>query len=130
MKPMTDNPLDRVPESPKPSLGIWFALLGPPSAALLHLQMSFILEHTACATGTKIQIHIYTLISLLVVAWAALIAHRHWVAQGSEDPGQHAGPAGTLRLMALLGMIGAGVFTLFILAQWYPNVMLPTCIRT
>jgi hypothetical protein len=32
--------------------------------------------------------------------------------------------------MALLGMIGAGIFTLFILAQWFPNAMLPVCIRT
>jgi hypothetical protein len=130
MKPQTDNPLDRIPESPKPSVGIWFALLAPPSVALLHLQMSFALEHTACSTGSKLQIHIFTILSLLVIAWAGFIARRHWVQLGSEDPGQHPGPLGTLRLMSLLGMIGTGIFTLFILAQWFPNFVLPVCIRT
>jgi hypothetical protein len=130
VKPQTDNPLDRIPESPKPSVGIWFALLGPPSAALLHLQMSYVFEHVACSTGSKLGIHIYTLLSLLIIAWAGLIARRHWIAEGSEGPGQHPGPLGTIRLMALSGMIGAGIFTLFVLAQWFPNIMLPVCIRT
>jgi hypothetical protein len=130
MKPLTDNPLDRIPESAKPSVGIWFAVLGPPSAALLHLQMSYSLEHTACATGTKVQIHIFTILCLAVVAWSGIIARRHWVDLGSDDPGQHPGPLGTLRLMSLMGMVGAGIFTLFILAQWFPNFVLPVCIRT
>jgi hypothetical protein len=127
---MTNNPLDRIPESPRPAIGIWFALLGPPMAALLHLQMSYALEHTACSTGTKLQLHIWTVLCLIVVAAAGLVARRHWIALGSEDPGQHPGPVGTLRLMSLLGMIGAGIFTLFILAQWFPNAMLPVCIQT
>ena len=130
MKPMTENPLDRIPESPKPSLGIWFGLLGPPMAALLHLQMSYALEHTACATGNKLQLHIWTAVCLIIVLAAGLIAHRHWVALGSEGPGEQPGPSGTRRLMSLLGMIGAGIFTLFILAQWFPSLMLPVCIQT
>jgi hypothetical protein len=130
MKPQTDNPLDRVPESPKPSVGIWFSLLTPPSVALLHLQLSYVLEHVACSTGSKLQIHIYTIVSLVVVAVAGLVARRHWVELGSDDPGQHPGPVGSLRLMSLFGMIGSGIFTLFILAQWFPNFILPVCIRT
>jgi hypothetical protein len=130
MKPMTDNPLDRIPESPKPSVGIWFAFIGPISMALLHLQFSYVLEHTACSTGTKLQTHIFSVISVFVIAWAYVVAHRHWVAAGSDDPGQHAGPIGTERLMALGGMILSGISMLFVLAQWFPNFILPVCIRT
>jgi len=130
MKPMTDNPLDRVPESPRPVTGIWLSFLVPPLVGLLHLQMSYTLEHVACSTGSTMQIHIYTIVSLLVVAWCGLVARRHWVSLGSDDPGQHPGPLGSLRLMSLLGMIGSLVSALFILAQWYPNLILPVCIRT
>ncbi|HUQ47676.1 MAG TPA: hypothetical protein VM053_05450 [Gemmatimonadaceae bacterium] len=130
MKPQTDNPLDRIPESPTPAVGIWFALIGPPTTALLHVQMSYALEHVACSTGSRMGIHAYTLLSLLIIGWAGLIARRHWIAAGADDPGQLPGPVGTIRLMALLGMIGSGIFTLFVLAQWFPNVMLPVCIRT
>ena len=130
MNPMTDNPIDRIPESPKPAFGIWFALLLPPSVALLHLQFSYVLEHVACSTGSQLPIHVFTVLCLLVLAWAGLLAHRHWVEQGSDDPGQHPGPVGRVRLMALGGMIGAGIFTLFVLAQWFPNFVLPVCIQT
>jgi hypothetical protein len=49
---------------------------------------------------------------------------------GSDDPAQLPGPLGTRRLMALLGMIGSGIFGLFILAQWFPTFILSTCVRT
>jgi hypothetical protein len=61
---------------------------------------------------------------------AAVIARREWVRLGSDDPAQLPGPLGTRRLMALLGMIGSGIFGLFILAQWFPTFILSTCVRT
>lgn len=130
MKPMTDNSMDRVPESPRPVLGIWIAFVLPLLVALLHLQISYSLEHVACSTGSTIQIHIYTVVSLVVVVVCGLVARRHWISLGSADPGQHPGPVGSLRLMSLLGMIGSVMAVLFILAQWFPNFILPVCIRT
>jgi hypothetical protein len=130
MNTRNDDPTGRVPASIWPSVPIWFANLAPPIAALAHLQFSFVLEHTACATGSKIGIHIITFILMAVVVWAAIVAHRHWVILGSDDPKQHPGPLGSRRLLALFGMIGAGIFGLFILAQWLPNFVLGTCVRT
>jgi hypothetical protein len=126
----SDDPVDRIPGSVWPQVPIWFANLAPPIAALAHLQFSFILEHTACATRSKIQIHIITFILMAVVVWAGLLAHRKWVAYGSDPPKDHPGPLGSRRLLALLGMIGAFIFGLFILAQWFPNWVLGTCVRT
>jgi hypothetical protein len=109
---------------------IWFCTLAPPVAAILHLQFSYVLEHTACATRSKVGIHIITAFLLSIVIFAAVIARREWVREGSENPKQFPGPVGTRRLMALLGMVGAGIFALFILAQWFPNFVLDTCVRT
>ena len=130
MKPRSDEPLDRVPESIWPSVPIWFANLAPPIAALAHLQFSFVLEHTACATGSKIGIHVITAVLLAIVIWAGLLARRKWLELGADDPKQLPGPPGSRRLMALFGMIGAFIFGLFIIAQWFPNLVLGTCVRT
>lgn len=130
MTERSDDPLSRVPESPRRSVPIWFAFLLPPVMGLLHLQISYPLDHTACDSGTPAQIHIFSIIALAVDVFAGWLAHREWVRLGSENPGQLPGPAGSRRLMALLGMIGAGVFALFILAQWFPNFVLSPCIRT
>ena len=130
MKPRSDDPRDRVPESPMPSIPVWLAFLLPPVMALLHLQISYPLDHVACDTGTKLHIHIFSIASLIVDALAGWLAHREWVRLGSENPGQLPRPLGSRRLMALMGMIGAGLFALFILAQWLPNFVLPPCIRT
>ena len=130
MKPRSDDPVDRVPGSPWPQVPIWYANLGPPIAALAHLQFSFILEHTACATRSKIGMHIITLILMGVIVTSGLTGYRYWVKLGSEPPKQLPGPIGTRRLMALFGIIGAFIFGLFILAQWFPNFVLGTCERT
>jgi hypothetical protein len=130
MKPRSDDPVDRIPESPKPEIPIWYAALAPPIAAITHLQFSFVLEHTACATRTKIQMHVLSIFLLAIVVSAAVVAHREWVKLGSDDPAQLPGPLGTRRLMALFGMLGALIFGLFILAQWFPNFVLGTCVRT
>jgi len=130
MKPRSDAPLDRVPGRIRPSVPIWYATLAPPIAAILHLQFSFVLEHAACATRSKIGIHILTAVLLAVVISAGLLARRKWLELGADDPGQLPGPLGTQRLMALFGMLGAFIFGLFILAQWFPNFVLGTCVRT
>lgn len=130
MKPRSDNPVDRIPESPKPSIAIWVACLLPPVMAIFHLQFSYPLDHVACATGSKLPLHIFSIAALLVDAFAGWLAHREWVRFGSENPGQLPGPLGSRRLLALLGMMGAAIFALFILAQWFPNFVLPPCIRT
>ena len=105
LKARSDDPLHRVPESIWGVVPIWFGLLGAPIAALAHLQFSYVLEHTACATGSKLGIHLVTLLLLGVVVAAGIVAHREWVRLGSEDPKQYPGPLGSRRLMALLGMI-------------------------
>ena len=122
--------MDRVPGSPRPEIAIWFANLAPPIAALAHLQFSFVLEHTACATQSKIGMHVITVILLAIVIWAGLVARAEWGKLGADDPKQLPGPLGPRRLLALLGMIGAFIFGLFILAQWFPNLVLGTCVRT
>lgn len=130
LKPRSDEPLDRVPGSILSEVPIWFGALAGPIAAIAHLQFSFVLEHTACATGSKIGIHLISFFLLAIVIVAGVVAHREWVRLGSENPKQYPGPLGSRRFLALLGMIDTFIFGLFILAQWFPNVVLGTCVRT
>lgn len=130
LKARSDEPLDRVPGSIWSEVPIWFGALGAPIAAIAHLQFSFILGHTACATGSKIGIHLISFFLLAIVIAAGIVAHREWVKRGSEDPKQYPGPSGSRRFLALLGMIDTFIFGLFILAQWFPNLVLGTCVRT
>jgi hypothetical protein len=130
MKKRSDDPLDRVPGPIRPEFPLWFASLAPPIAAIGHLQFSYILEHTACSTQTKLQIHIATLIFLALVIAGGVVARREWVRLGAEPPDQLPGRLGAGRFLALIGMIGAAIFGLFILAQWFPNFVLGPCIRT
>lgn len=130
LKARSDEPLDRVPASIWSEVPIWFGALGAPIAAIAHLQFSFVLEHTACATRSKIGIHLVSLFLFTIVIAAGIVAHREWVKLGSEDPKQYPGPLGSRRFLALLGMIDTFIFGLFILAQWFPNLVLGTCVRT
>ena len=130
LKARSNDPVDRIPGSIWREVPIWFGLLGAPIAALAHLQFSFVLEHTACATRSKLGIHMISLILFGIVVAAGIVAHREWVKLGEEDPKQYPGPLGSRRLMALLGMIDTLIFGLFILAQWFPNLVLGTCVRT
>ena len=130
MTARSDDPLSRVPGSPRPAIAIWFCLIAPPLMALLHLQLIYPLDHVACSTGTKVLIHLYTVLSLVVVAIGGWIGRREWVRFGSHEPRKGPPPEGTRRLMALMGMIGSLLFALFILAQWFPTLMLSPCIRT
>ena len=130
MRARSDNPLDRVPGRIWSEVPIWFGALGAPIAALAHLQFSYVLEHTACATRSKLGTHLITFVLLSIVIAAGIVAHREWVKLGSEEPSQYPGPLGSRRFLALLGMIDTLIFGLFILAQWFPNFVLGTCVRT
>jgi hypothetical protein len=129
MTKRSDDPADRIPEPIWPSVPIWLMFLAPPVAALAHLQLSFILAHIACATRSKIQIHIATFILLAIVLAAGVAARREWVKASPDNPGETPG-FGRRRLMAFFGMIGAVIFGLFILTQWFPNFALGACVRT
>jgi hypothetical protein len=130
MSERNDDPVARISGSIWSLVPIWFGALGGPIAAILHLQFSYVIGHTACATRSKIGLHLITLFLLGVVIAAGVVAHREWVKLGSEEPKQYPGPLGSRRFLALLGMIDTFIFGLFILAQWFPNLVLGTCVRT
>ncbi len=130
MRKRSDNPVDRVPGRVSPFIAVWFAFLAPPIAALAHLQASFVLQHIACLTHSKIQVHAVSLALLAVVIAGGAVAQREWAKEGSSDPRELPGPVGPRRLLALFGMVGAFMSGLFILAQWFPAFVYEACTRT
>ena len=126
----SDNPQDRVPGKLKPDVAVWLGFLASPAAALTHLQLSYVFDHTSCSTRSTVLIHAVSAVLLAIVVIAGIVSHREWVKVGSGDPGQLPGPVGSRRFLSLAGMLGAFIFGLFILAQWFPNLLLGPCIRT
>ena len=73
MKTRSDDPADRVDGRFRELIPIWYALLAPPIASITHLQAMYVLEHTACSTHSKLQLHIASLILIAIVIVAAVI---------------------------------------------------------
>jgi hypothetical protein len=121
VKKRSDNPVDRVPGPVSPFIAVWLAFLAPPIAALAHLQASFVLQHIACLTHSSIAVHAVSLALFFVAIAGGVVARRAWSKKSSSD---------ARRLLALLGMIGAIMSGLLILAQWYPAFVLEACTRT
>jgi hypothetical protein len=125
-----DSPQDRVPGSPLPVIPIWLGMMIPPAAALTHVGLGYAVEHTACATQSLISFHVLTVTLLLLTIAAGAVSRREWRRNGASNPGAGPPPHGTRRLMSLIGMLGAVLFSFIILAQWFPVTMLGPCVRT
>jgi hypothetical protein len=111
-------------------MAVWLGFLASPVAALMHLQLSYVFDHTSCSTGSTILIHVSTLVLIAIVVIGGIVSRSEWIKAGSGDPDQLPGPLGSRRLLSLGGILGSLIFGLFILAQWIPNLFLGPCIRT
>ena len=105
-------------------------LLLPPTMALFNVMFGFAFGHIACQTGSKLVVHVFMLVCLLLAVLGGFLAWREWNALGSETPGEARGPLGVRRFMSLAGLIGAALSVYIILAQWFPAFVLAPCMRT
>jgi hypothetical protein len=104
------------------ALALWGFLAGPVAWAF-DLTASYGLEPRVHATGSKLSIHVVTLLALALLlsgAWAALRILR-------RPSGGPAAPRATLertRFLALGGLAGAAFFLVVILAEAVPKLLL------
>jgi hypothetical protein len=104
-------------------------LAGPLVWAAL-LQTNYILSYVACEQRHKWMLHTATIVSLLLIAAAALVA---WRASPPLHDDEHASeqPDGTSalrrRFMALAGLTLCAWFAIVILATEIPAVVLQAC---
>jgi hypothetical protein len=102
------------------------AVLGGPAWWALHLGGMYWLIPRACAWGTSIALHVFTLFVLGLMARAALSGvqlHRAAAeAAAADDP-----TATRERFLAWTGLALTTLFTFVVVAEWFPAVQLDPC---
>jgi hypothetical protein len=116
----------RIPEARRLAL-IWTGALLPPIAALLDLNLSYMLVTQACLTQNVLPLHLVHLVGLVLTITGGLIAWHAWREAGRSWPADEPGALGSTRFMAAIGVLGSVAFALVALALWVPVWVLSPC---
>src|SRR5919198_943678 len=105
-----------------------FGLLAPPLAFLCNLQLSYILVRQACISGHQGVLHLVSSGALLLAVGGGVSA---WYnrRQAGQAQSSTTGVLQRSRFMAETGLLGSGLFSLAIVAQWLPNFIFNACQR-
>ncbi len=114
---------------------LWYSLATGAVVWSLHLIISYMLSSLACERGlfqavwngytlSRWIVIGLTVLSILLVSYAGIVAYRNWQqlrrGNGSE-------PAGRFRFMAYAGIVLNGIFLLSILISLIPTLLMPLC---
>lgn len=108
---------------------LWGGVLLAPIAWVLHQQSCYLLVYWACESRQMFVFHLITLVLLLLAGGGTYLAWRCWHGSGPEWADEGGSVADRSRFMALSGLLMSGLFTLVILAQWIPTLMVDPCVR-
>jgi hypothetical protein len=72
-------------------------------------------------------LHLLSLATLALAVAGGVVAWREWRRAGREWPGEGPGTLPRSRFIAVLGLLGAPLFALTIVAQWVANLFLNPC---
>lgn len=114
-------------KEPKGLAALWFATLAGPAAWLLGLNADYALVRIACTEWTMLPLHLVSLATLALALGGGVVAWREWQRAGGEWPGEGGGVLTRSRFMAVLGLLGSGLFSLIIVAQWTTKLFLNPC---
>jgi hypothetical protein len=106
---------------------LWTALLLPPTAFLVSLEIAYALVPAACASGNTLPLHLAHLGCLLVILGAGLTAWRCWKALGSEWPDDAGTPEARSRFLAGVAVLLSGTCVLVVLTEWIAVFLLDPC---
>jgi hypothetical protein len=120
---------DRDRFHPEGHLTLWAGVLLAPLAWFLHQQVSYLLVYAACESGSLVGFSVWSVIMLLLVGGSGFVAWRAW-----DHAGRGWGETGDrdldrTRFLALLGLMGCGLFSVLIAAQWIPTLLVGPCTR-
>ena len=106
---------------------LWFSILAGPLIAAAQQEAAFILVPWACTTGLYPFLWLATLTGVAVTLAAALVGYRLWKLAGEEWPTDEGGPISRTRFMAMGGVLLSLFFTLFVITQGIPTLILSPC---
>jgi hypothetical protein len=116
----------RIPDARRLAL-IWTGALLPPIAALLDLNVSYMLVTQACLKQSMLPLHLVHLAGVVLTVAGGLVAWHAWREVGRAWPADEPGALGSTRFMAAVGVLGSAAFTLVTLALWAPVWVLSPC---
>jgi hypothetical protein len=105
----------------------WLGLLVGPSVFLINLQANLTMVSWVCATHNYWAIHLSHVISVAVVAWSGLLAHRAYLRVGRGVPGEAGDANDRERFVAVGGLLVAAFSIVSLTAHWIPNFILSAC---
>jgi len=106
---------------------LWFGVLAGPAAWAINQTISYLFVPWACASGTRLMLHLVTIASLLLAFAGAIVAWRCWRKSGAEWHTAAGGVVGRSRFMALGGFALSLMFVLVIASQGYTSFVLSPC---
>jgi hypothetical protein len=108
-------------------LGLWAGIAFGPLAWAADEQLSYALTYHACSTGAVWQLHLISVVTLLVALSGAVIAWNCLQAlpQSSNDEGGET--ADRSHFMAIAGMVLSLSFSVLIVAAAIPRFVLSPC---
>jgi hypothetical protein len=102
-------------------------LVAPALICAAHQEANFVLVRQACAAQRNVMLYVVTIVALALTAFVALVAYMTWRDAGAEWPGETADLATRTRFIAVMGMLGSGIFFLVTLAQGIATVYYDPC---
>ncbi|HEU4648895.1 MAG TPA: hypothetical protein VFS33_07535 [Gemmatimonadales bacterium] len=122
---MTDTST-RIPDAWRLVL-LWTGALLPPIAALLDLNVSYMLVTQACLKQTMLPLHLVHVAGVVLTIAGGMVAWHAWEKAGRSWPVDEPGALGSTRFMAAIGVLNGVTFTLVTLALWAPVWVLSPC---
>jgi len=105
----------------------WLLVIAPAVITAAHQEANFVLVRQACAAQRNLLLYVVTSVALLLTALAGLIAYMTWRDAGAQWPGETADVATRTRFIAMVGLLGSGIFFLVTLAQGIATIYYDPC---
>ena len=105
----------------------WMLVVLPALITAAQHEALFVLVRQACAAQKHVMLYGVSIAALLLIALIALISYLVWREEGPEWPSEEADVATRTRFIAVVGMLGCGIFFLVALAQAIATVYYDPC---
>jgi hypothetical protein len=109
------------------TMWLWFGVLAGPVAWMLDEGLSYAITQHACSTGAFYELHIISVVCLLLAISGMFVARRQLtlVPSGADDEG--GSPRDRSWFMARFGIACSAGFALVIIALMVPKIILSPC---
>ena len=99
------------------SAALWYGLLGAPFSFAIELLIIYAAVPFDCARASRIDVSIIGAISLAVSLSAGFVSYRIWRELGQDLPRQEDTRVDRTRLLAVIGLMFSGLFSLLLLGH-------------